>query len=247
MLRQHLHHRHTGVPPGFRPRGTDSTRIEGFSDAVFAFALTLLVVSLEVPHTFQDLIRAMQGFLTFGICFAILMQIWFKHYGFFRRYGLQDPATRVLNALLLFIVLFYVYPLKYLWSHVGIGNPGETFDAHEVQVLLEIYGLGGCAVFSIFVLLYAHAWRLRDELELNAIERYDTRSAIVENVLFGAVPLVSVLLAATLPADRVGLAGMFYFVYGPLLTWNGIREGRGRRPLEALSRAEFPRGRTGGE
>jgi len=231
MLREHLSHRHTGVPAGFRPRGTDATRIEGFSDAVFAFALTLLVVSLEVPHTFDELMRAMQGFVSFGISFALLMQIWFKHYGFFRRYGLQDPPTRLLNAVLLFIVLFYVYPIKYLWSHVG-GTASSTFSAGEVRVLLEIYGLGGAAVFLIFVLLYRHAWQLRDELALNDIERYDTRQAIFDNVLMAAVPAVSVILAATLPPTRVGWAGVFYFVYGPLMTWNGIREGRGRRRYE---------------
>jgi len=232
MLREHLSHRHTGVPAGFRPRGTDATRIEGFSDTVFAFALTLLVVSLEVPRTFDELMHAMQGFVSFGISFALLMQIWFKHYGFFRRYGLQDPPTRLLNALLLFIVLFYVYPIKYLWSHIWAGPAPNAFSTGEVRVLLEIYGLGGAAVFLIFVLLYRHAWQLRDELSLNDIERYDTRQAILDNVLMAAVPAASVILAASLPASLVGWAGVFYFVYGPLMTWNGIREGRGRRRYE---------------
>lgn len=214
----------------------DVTRIEGFSDAAFAFSLTLLVVSLEVPRTFHELTQAMQGFLAFGISFALLMQIWFKHYGFFRRYGLQDPTTRLLNAVLLFIVLFYVYPLKYLWSHVTIGGAGSSFSASEARVLMEIYGLGGAAVFLIFVLLYRHAWQLRDELTLNDIERYDTRQAIIDNALMAAVPAISVLLAATLPLAYVGWAGFFYFIYGPLMTWNGIRESRGRRRLEERGR-----------
>jgi len=38
----------------FRWRGGEITRLEGFTDAVFAFAVTLLVVSLEVPHTFEN-------------------------------------------------------------------------------------------------------------------------------------------------------------------------------------------------
>ncbi len=33
---------------------------------VFAFAVTLLVVSLEVPHTFSELLTTMRGFLAFG-------------------------------------------------------------------------------------------------------------------------------------------------------------------------------------
>ena len=38
--------------------GREVSRIEGFSDAVFGFALTLLVVSLEVPDNFDALVCA---------------------------------------------------------------------------------------------------------------------------------------------------------------------------------------------
>ena len=240
MLRQQLHHRHTGVSPGFRPRGTEVTRIEGFSDAVLGFALTLLVVSLEVPRTFHDLMQTMRGFVPFAICFVLLMQIWFKHYGFFRRYGLQDTPTRLLNAVLLFIVLFYVYPLKYLWSHLISASGRLNVDPSEGQTLMVIYGLGGAAVFSIFVLLHRHAWQLRDELELNELERYDTRASIRENALLAAVPLLSVLLAWILPPRFLSLAGGVYFLYGPLMTWNGMREGRGRHRLEEAAQTMPP-------
>src|SRR5205085_5713780 len=90
---------------GFRWRSHEVSRIEGFSDAVFGFALTLLVVSLEVPRTFDDLLGVMRGFAGFAICFAGFFQIWYRHYVFFRRYGLQDRVTILLNALLLFVVL----------------------------------------------------------------------------------------------------------------------------------------------
>src|SRR5262249_35978713 len=100
----------------YRWRGTEVTRLEGFSDAAFGFALTLLVVSLEVPRNVDDLTRAMRGFLAFAICFAMLVNVWEKHYRFFRRFGLQDGATLALNGALLFVVLFYVYPLKFVMT-----------------------------------------------------------------------------------------------------------------------------------
>src|SRR5262249_84666 len=53
--------------PHFRWRGGEITRLEGFTDAVFAFAVTLLVVSLEVPQTFEEPILAMKGFVAFAI------------------------------------------------------------------------------------------------------------------------------------------------------------------------------------
>jgi uncharacterized membrane protein len=46
-----------------------------FSDAVFAFALTLLVVSLQLPKSFADLIGTMHGFPAFALCFTVLATI----------------------------------------------------------------------------------------------------------------------------------------------------------------------------
>src|SRR3954471_9348900 len=111
MLRNHL-------PPekGFEWRAGEITRLEGFSDAVFAFAVTLLVVSLEVPHSFHELMRVMQGFLGFGVCFSMLASIWYEHHIYFRRYGFQNVTVHTLNLALLFVVLLYVYPLKFLFT-----------------------------------------------------------------------------------------------------------------------------------
>src|SRR5262245_629809 len=95
-------------------RSHEVTRIEGFSDAVFAFSLTLLVVSLEVPKTLEELDKNVRELIPFGLMFAMICWIWWEHNKFFRRYGLQDAYTAFLNSLLLFVVLFYVYPLKFL-------------------------------------------------------------------------------------------------------------------------------------
>src|SRR3712207_5105099 len=105
-----------GGEEGFSWRGEDVLRIEGLADAVFGFALTLLVVSLEVPNTFDELLATMRGFFAFAISGLLLYVVWCDHYIFFRRYGLQDYLTMHLIAVLLFVVLFYVYPLKFLFT-----------------------------------------------------------------------------------------------------------------------------------
>src|ERR1700759_2913297 len=79
----------------------EPSRIETFSDAAFAFALTLIIVSIEVPKSFDDLIETMKGTLSFAVCFAILFNIWNNQNIFFRRYGLTDNYTITLNAVLL--------------------------------------------------------------------------------------------------------------------------------------------------
>ena len=116
MISKNLMKNGIGRTGQFRWRGHEISRIEGLSDAVFAFAITLLVVSLEVPKTFTELAATMHGFGAFLISFLLLFAVWFNQYKFFRRYGLQDTTTVVLNAALLFVVLFYVYPLKFLFS-----------------------------------------------------------------------------------------------------------------------------------
>src|SRR3990170_1804358 len=115
MLRKRLIRRGAGEE-GFSWRGEEVSRIEGFSDAVFAFAVTLLVVSLEVPNTFDELLSTMRGFFAFAICFWMLFLVWSGQYRFFRRYGLDDNFVVTLNAALLFVVIFYVYPLKFLFT-----------------------------------------------------------------------------------------------------------------------------------
>ena len=229
MIREHLAGSHFAGEEGFRWRGAEITRLEGFSDAVFAFAVTLLVVSLEVPKTFHELTEAMKGFAAFGVCFALLADVWFSHYRFFRRYALQNPWAVFLNCTLLFFVLFYVYPLKFLF--VTLFNGGGQIEAQEARLLFIIYGAGYAAIFLVLALLYLHAWRKRGELALNRVEQLRTRHSLVDNVAMMTVGLVSVLLAWSLPLRLEGLAGYFYFVIGVYFTVAGMIFGKRERLL----------------
>src|SRR5882672_8088015 len=169
QLREGVMSRGLGDEPGFRWRGGEISRIEGLSDAVFAFAVTLLVVSLEAPKRFDDLLRLMHGFVTFGICFALLLMIWHAQYIYFRRYSLDDKTSFLLNAALLFVVAFYVYPLKFLFTvftdaltgYHEVDAAGKAITAMQAQdwrPLMMIYGGGFIALYVIFALLYMHAY-----------------------------------------------------------------------------------------
>ena len=61
---------------GFRYRGVSSSRLEGLTDAVFGFSITLLVVSLEVPDSFIELQASMYGFLGFILAAMIIFMFW---------------------------------------------------------------------------------------------------------------------------------------------------------------------------
>ena len=98
MVRHHMAKKGVGEKETFRWRSHEISRFEGLSDAVFGFAITLLIVSLEVPHTFDELLDTMRGFGAFAVCFTLLIAIWYKQYIYFRRYGLEDTQTIVLNS-----------------------------------------------------------------------------------------------------------------------------------------------------
>jgi len=239
-LRERVAATGAGRRDGFRWRGGEITRVEGFSDAVFAFAITLLVVSLEVPRTFHELAGVMRGFLAFAVCFTLLVVIWREHYVFFRRYGLQDTMTIWLNAALLFVTLFYVYPLKFVFNLVLSGLTGAAeagrppvIEPGQVPTLFVIYGAGVVALYVLLALLYVHAYRERAELELTPVETFDTRASIVGHLLAAGIGLVSIVLAVTLPQRMVGLAGFAYFLFGPVMAIYGTVAGSRRRRLLA--------------
>ena len=104
--------------------GREVTRLEGFSDAVFGFTLTLLVVSLEVPESFPALKQTLSGFLPFAATFAVVSWIWFEHYLFFLHFKLEDNLTVFFNLVLLFVVLFFAYPLKFVLTRLVGGWTG---------------------------------------------------------------------------------------------------------------------------
>ncbi len=223
---------------GFRMRGSEVTRLEGFSDAVFGFALTLLVVSLDVPRTFTDRKATIRGFPAFALCFLFLALLWNAHYKYCRRYGLQDGTARLLTCVMLFLVLFYVYPLKFLFnfSITGMlqGGAAEstTLTRAEFSSLLVIYGLGFAAVYLALLLLYRHAYRLRDALELSELERFDTRYEIHRLMTLVAMGLVAALLA-WVPFVR-NWSGLVYMLLFPILrTARTIHRRRRERYLPA--------------
>lgn len=221
MIRETIFKTHEEHIHGFRLRGQEIQRIETLSDAVFAFAVTLLIVSLEVPKTFEELLISMRGFLAFSICFTLLMLVWHEQHVFFRRYALDDTKTIVLNAMLLFIVLFYVYPLKFLFSlwfgNVIYGAGKNPFSIQEVQVpqLFVIYGMGFVIIYSIFLLLYAHALRRKGHLQLSSLEVFDTKTSLYAQLTMVLIGICAVILALALPLKIAELSGLWYFIIGP--------------------------------
>ena len=225
--------KHAGPPAeGFRVRGEEVTRLESFSDAAFGFALTLLVVSLEVPKTFADLMGTMRGVPAFAVCFVILVMIWNYHYLFSRRFGLEDGMTRLYTFLLLFIVLLYIYPLKFLFNIfingmvLGLADAKIVMTASDAATLFVIYGAGYTAVFTALALLYWHGYRQHEELELTEVEKVDTRWEIGGLLCQATIGITSLVIALVVSPRHLGWAGFIYFSLAFIMGIHGFARAR---------------------
>jgi uncharacterized membrane protein len=224
-------------------RGREVSRIEGFSDAVFGFALTLLVVSLEVPESFADLQRILSGFPAFAVTFTVICWVWYEHYLLFRRYDLEDGLTVFLNCVLLFIVVFYAYPMKFMFTRLvsgtlmGIG-PGinEGMSSANARLLMVVYSGGFVAVFATFMLLHWNALRQRQALGLDVMATYDARASVRRHAISVALGLASVAIAVLLPIEYLAYSGLIFFLMGPAHGTFGYVNGRNRERLAESQR-----------
>ena len=237
MIRQSLAQSPGWGDPDFRWRGGDVSRLEGLTDAAFGVAMALLIVSTEMPQSYQELMRLAKELPAFAVCFIFLLLPWYAHFKFFRRFGLQDLWTVTLNAALLFVVLFYVYPLRFLFTSLfgmwfGL-MPAEELHARmdgPTHPIMLMYGSGLVALFGLLALLNWHGYRKRVQLELNEIEIYLTRAEIRYHLIYVLVAAASVIM--TLAGVHMMWAGFVYMLYAPLHFWAGFSSGRGLERLK---------------
>jgi len=202
-----------------------SHRLEAFSDAVFAISATLLVVSLEVPRDIDSLKRSLAGFVAFAASFAIFINIWVHHHRYFRAFPLADAANIALNSLLLFVVLFFVYPLKFLmvaftkWA-TGIGEV-SPIQPRDLDWLFAIYAAGWMAVFLCFAALYARAAYQHQALGLTPQRRASAWVEAEFALAFCAIGAVSLLLALLGTSRWYGLPGFVYALCSVVGWWYG--------------------------
>lgn len=218
---------------GFRMRGGEMTRIEVFIDAAFAFAVTLLVISFDaIPRTFPEMITAIKTIPAFVAAVAQLVWIWQTHKLWCERYGLDDGPTVWLSALLLVVMLVYIYPMRvmleglFMWISGGFFPSSFDFASiAELRFMFVFLGAAFTALCVTFVALYRYAQYRADRLLLDREERRLTRKVIQIWSGCGALGLVLATLALFLPDKLVPLSGFTFFLIG---IWVPFVEGRYR-------------------
>jgi hypothetical protein len=171
-----------------------TSRLDNFTDAAFAFAVTLLVIGgSEAPTSYAMLADAVAEVPTFAIGFAIIAMFWFAHVRWRTYRGEGDWLSALLSVLLVFLVLIYIQPLRAMARSFAtfLGGGGTPFEG-DLGDLFLVYGAGFVAMAAATVALFLEARRnpaLTTEMRLAA-----RGEAIIWSILV-ATGLVSILLA----------------------------------------------------
>ncbi len=131
----------------------ETSRLEAFSDGVFAIAMTLLVLDLKVPPAtpggpalWPALLHQWPAYLAFVTSFATIGIMWINHHLNFTLIRRTDHTLLVLNGLLLLGVTFLPFPTALVAAYVG--HPGERTAA-------AVY----TGTFVFIALMWRFLWR----------------------------------------------------------------------------------------
>lgn len=161
----------------------ETTRMEGFSDAVFAIAITLLVLDLHLPeeNSIVDnagIINYLKGqwpsFLAFSISFFSIFIMWVNHHKVFKQIYSRNTAITFANGLILFLVTAVSYPTALLARYIS---------SPSANIAVAVY----TGIFVLINLSYNLLWYIasRDKKLLRPDITDTAINTIRKNYLYG--------------------------------------------------------------
>jgi len=140
----------------------NKARVESFSDGVFAFSITLLVLGIPIPNLARiedrqlrsGLINALHQLIPYITSFATIGIIWLNHHAMFHAVERVDHPTLVLNLRLLFGCFIHTLSDRRAWPLWS-----SAFERLPLQMCVD------SARHHVFDIVLVHRWeRLRDVL-----------------------------------------------------------------------------------
>ena len=203
--------------------GEQMNRIETFVAAAFAFAVSMLVISVDaIPSNFAELQAAAKNIPAFAASFAILAWIWHEHASWCRKYGLEDSRTIFLSCLLVFLVLVYIYPLRLMMQGLmGFLSQGwipfdMDFEAiWQVRFLFGFYAVGFFMLCLTFAGLFAHATHKAAEVGLSEAETQVAKTEAIIWLSGASICILALALCIFVPSKWIGYTGFTYFLLFP--------------------------------
>ena len=125
----------------------DYDRTVAFSDGVFAIAITLLVLSIEVPEPGPGqpelgrlLVDQWRDVFSYGVSVAVIGLLWVRHHTFFRELSRIDGRLVALNIAYLGLVAFLPFPTELVGDYEGVPIAVMVYAA-TVTVLAAVAAL----------------------------------------------------------------------------------------------------------
>ena len=204
-----------------RLRGLAMTRIETFTDAAFAFAVTLLVISVDdVPRSYEEMLTALKSIPVFLLASAQIFVFWMAHRNWSRIYALDDFLSVVLSLLLVVSLLVMVFPLRIVYTfgasdmtNYWIPEPFPLDPAQwtdQLRVIFIMLGVSWAWLAGVVVAMFAYALKQAQRLDLNDAELDNANTYIWIFSILGLSGILSIVIAATVPGGWVKLAGYQY-------------------------------------
>ena len=168
--------------------GTDTERTAFFSDAVFAIAMTLLAVEIQVPNVpAEDLSHALREqvpeYLAFALSFAVVGAAWMSHHRMFRLLDRYDATLQRINLLTLLFVALVSY---------GTGVLAAYADQSAAVIL---YAAIVAALSLAHLAMWQYAWSrgmFVDGLDPALFGYLRARGAVVPAVFLASIPVALV-------------------------------------------------------
>ena len=190
------------------------TRLEAFSDGVFAIAATLLVLELHVPPVGQGQLLALlaaqwPAYVAYVVSFLTIGIIWVNHHAMFALVKEVDRPLLFLNLILLLVIAIIPFPTAIVDQWIT-----DPQDAHAAAALLGIVFLCmGLAFGAIWLYAVGH-----HELALQGIDRELARSAIPRFTIGNLAYVVGIGLAFISPLLSIILYGIVsvYYIFPTL-------------------------------
>jgi uncharacterized membrane protein len=136
-------------------RGT--SRLVGFSDGVFAITITLLILEIEPPTDYGDLLHGLAelwpSYLAYALTFLFIGQVWVNHHVMFDQIRAADRLVLLLNTLLLMVVAFLPFATSVLAGALDSGEGERT--------AVVFYGLAFVLTALTFNAVWQYARRHR--------------------------------------------------------------------------------------
>jgi uncharacterized membrane protein len=143
---------------------SDTTRLEAFSDGVFAIAITLLVLDLSVPPSSQhpagvgllaDLVAQWPAYFAYALSFVFILVMWINHHLLFRYIARTDHWLLIFNGLLLMFITVLPFPTRLMAEYLRQPCPpaGPIWQCNQLVAVLMNDG-----TYIIIAILYNVVW-----------------------------------------------------------------------------------------